>query len=263
MESLTDKKKPRANVKDSFFARLSDATVSTPASNANQIKTGGCEIVVKGKTIEFERKDPIFSLRRPIEEKYPNGQCHLCDKGHKKSSKKQKYCDFCGNSYCKECFKSRPFPKSDNNGPPLRGEICMICDRKFIAKDIQLYYEEQIDKKEVQIKQGERTINAKKEKLDNVIHKVEELQKEDQTQQAQFENDMEDLNLRMEVIQNQIRELNNENDKLQNRIQIRNEEGKRKQDEKVDLTGDIDGLKHDILTLESKVAKLKTKYDET
>lgn len=261
MESIAETKK--VPMKDSFFWRLSDATASSPATNLSQIQTGGTEIIVKGKTFEFKRKDAIFNMRRPVTEKNPGNSCKVWDKEFKKSSKKQKYCDFWGDSFWKDCFKERNFPKPDKNGIVLRGKICLICDRKFIAKDIQLFYEEQISKKEDLVKKGERTLNTKKEKLDNVLSKIEEMQKEDQTKQAEFENDMEDLSLRMEVIQNQIKELNKENDKLQKRIQMRNEEAKNRQYEQLTLTGDVDGLKTEIALLENRLTKLKTKYEET
>ena len=161
MEASGNNNKSIMGAKDSFFARLWHETASSPATNVKQIKTGGCQIIVKGKVIEFERKDQIFNLRGPIDERHPGEKWYLCEKQLKSNEKKQKYCDFCGHSFCKDCFKSRPFPKSDINGNTLRGEICMIWDRKFIAKDIQLFYEEQIDKKEVKIKQDEQEINKK------------------------------------------------------------------------------------------------------
>lgn len=138
----------------------------------------------------------------------------------------------------------------------------MICDRKFIAKDIQMFYEEQIDKKEVSIKKGERTLNSKKEKYEQVLRNIEEMQKEDEKKQNEFQTEMENLTIKMEVIQNKIKEINNENEVLNKRIQSRNEDANKKQDEKFLVTGEVDSLKKEIETLESRVIKLRNKFEE-
>ena len=146
----------RNNNVNSFFERISDTTRNNPATNVAQIATNGTMINIRGKKIEFNRRDEIFSLVKPTEEKQNNDYWNLCDKEIKKSSKR-KDCEFWGYFYCKSCiFKSRPFAGSSDDAP--KGEVCMICDRKFIAKDIQKFYEQQIDDKEIRIKAGEKRI---------------------------------------------------------------------------------------------------------
>lgn len=51
---------------NSFFERISDSTRSNPTSNVAQIKIACAVIAVKGKKIEFDRKDPIFSRKEGI-----------------------------------------------------------------------------------------------------------------------------------------------------------------------------------------------------
>ena len=259
MESLFPKAQDNAS---SFFHRISDSTRSNPASNVAQLKTSGARIFVKGKEVYFNRKDDIFLMKRPTTKQVSSEKCNLCDKELKKSSKK-KHCDFWGLCFCKEClYKSRLFPVAEKDGTTSRGECCMICDRKFNAKDIQVFYEEQIDKKEISIKKGEQVLKDRKDRLDTINTKIEELNKDDEKKQKEFENKMEDLQTKMEVIQNRIKEVTNENEILNKRIQTRNEDAQKKQDEKIAISDDVDNLKKEIVSLEKRLNKLMVTYEE-
>ena len=56
-----------------------------------------------------------------------------------------KYCQFCSGSFCSSCrFKTKQFPKADAEYED-RGDICIICDRKFIIYDILKDKNEQIE----------------------------------------------------------------------------------------------------------------------
>lgn len=256
--------KSQAKNMSSFFGKISESTRSSPATNVAQLKTTWCKINVRGKTIEFDRKEEIFELKRPTDKKFASDQCELCDTAFKKSSKKRKFWEFCGHNFCKDwLYKSRPFynPAKDPSCP--RGECWMICDRKFNAKHIQMFYEDQIDKKEIQIKKGERVLKDKKDTLEGVQAKIKDLEEEDLQKQKAFENEMEDLQTKMDVIQNRIREVTNENEILNKRIQTRNEDAEKKQREKSNLTDEVDTLKKEIMSLEKRLTKLQTRYEET
>jgi hypothetical protein len=46
------------------------------------------------------------------------------------------YSQYCGNGCCKNCrYKERPFPKM-NLGNSSRGDICIVCDRKFYIREM-------------------------------------------------------------------------------------------------------------------------------
>lgn len=139
----------------------------------------------------------------------------------------------------------------------------MVCDRKFNAKDIQSFYEDQIDKKEILIKKGEQDLKIRKEKLDTINVKIEDLNKEDEKKQKEFENEMEDFQTKMQVIQNRIKEVTNENEILNKRIQTRNEDAQAKQEEKIEISNDVDNLKKEIVALEKRLAKINARYEET
>ena len=47
----------------SFFERLSETTKTYPASNMSQLENELAIILVKGRKIEFNRKDKIFYLK--------------------------------------------------------------------------------------------------------------------------------------------------------------------------------------------------------
>lgn len=67
--------------------------------------------------------------------------CQSCKQTTFTKDNQIKYCEFCGKSVCKDCFtKSRPFPKAalDKNGERVRGEICRLCDRKFLIRQMLL-----------------------------------------------------------------------------------------------------------------------------
>ena len=73
--------------------------------------------------------------------------CNSCGKPWKDTKElKDSHCHFCGKSSCKLCMtKSRNFKHKrggerqlDKSGREvrLRGQICKLCDRKFLTKDI-------------------------------------------------------------------------------------------------------------------------------
>lgn len=83
----------------------------------------------------------LFELAGPNKTKTKTSDCASCKVVTFQKEKHILWCQFCGCSVCKEClFKSRPFPSSgiDKNGERLRGEICKLCDRKFLVRNMLL-----------------------------------------------------------------------------------------------------------------------------
>lgn len=76
MESIMKKNK---NI-NSFFEKISDTTRTSQANNVAQIKTAQTSILIKGKQIEFNRKDVIFTMKGQTANKQGNPSCLLCDK---------------------------------------------------------------------------------------------------------------------------------------------------------------------------------------
>ena len=79
----------------------------------------------------------IFEAAGPSKNKIKKPDCQSCKVVTFQKDKEIKYCQFCGNSVCKDCLtKSRIFPKAklDNNGERMRGDICKLCDRKFLVR---------------------------------------------------------------------------------------------------------------------------------
>jgi hypothetical protein len=247
MESLFPKLAPG---QASIYGKISESTRCNPASNVDQIKQQNISIMVRGKKIDFNRKDPIFSLTKANNTKCSNATCKMCEIEEKKSGVKIKFCEFCGHFSSKHNFKSRPFPKLSE-----RGQCWIVCDRKFHAKDIQVFYEDQIEKKEINIKKGEKIIRDKKEKLEEKTKQAEELIKEEKLKLEQQENETD-------VIQNMIKEVTNENELLNKRIQTRNDDINKKKDEKEELTDETENLKKEIINLEKRLNKLTTKYKD-
>lgn len=91
-------------------------------------------------------------------------------------------------------------------------------------------------------------INLRRNKveLEQVQQQIQEKIQEDERCHKAFENEMEDLYAKMEVIQNRIREITNDNELLSKRIQTKTEDGNKKQEEKGKLLTEIDELKSEI-----------------
>jgi hypothetical protein len=76
------------------------------------------------------------------------------------------WCTFCGNSVCKECLtKTRPYPKAalDNSGNRIRGDICKLCDRRFLVRTMLLESQSQAAKKNNQQRLLNKQIEDEKE----------------------------------------------------------------------------------------------------
>lgn len=91
MESLFPKLAPG---QASIYGKISESTRSNPASNIDQIKTQNISIMVRGRRIDFNRKDPIFSLSKINETKCSNATCKICEIEAKKAGVKIKFCEF-------------------------------------------------------------------------------------------------------------------------------------------------------------------------
>jgi hypothetical protein len=62
---------------NSFFGKISTTTLSNPASNVHQLKSTEAKILVKGKSMDYHRKDEIFELKGPTDKDYSSENCLL------------------------------------------------------------------------------------------------------------------------------------------------------------------------------------------
>lgn len=75
MESLFPKQKSGVT---SIFQKISDSTRKTYATNVGHLKTNTITVMVKGKKIEFNRKDRLFELTGPVAPCSTPG-CEVCE----------------------------------------------------------------------------------------------------------------------------------------------------------------------------------------
>ena len=80
------------------------------------------------------------------------------------------------------------------------------------------------EKKEFEIKKQEMKLKSEKEMLEEVQGEINELYRNEERIQHDFEIEMEESAARKEVVENRIREMTNENELLIKRINLRNEE---------------------------------------
>ena len=101
--------------------------------------------MIGDKEYTFNESESIFFMTEPIEQRKCHNTtegCATCGERWKKMSDlKGSHCTFCGMSNCKKCLcKTRPFrlsKKQQQGGSERqRGQICRLCDRKFIIKDM-------------------------------------------------------------------------------------------------------------------------------
>lgn len=89
----------------------------------------------------YTDKDPIFLLNGPNQKQVRTGACVSCIDHTFDNDSGIKFCQFCGHNNCKDClYKERMYPRGRINaeGQKPRGQICKLCDRKFLIKEIQL-----------------------------------------------------------------------------------------------------------------------------
>ena len=96
------------------------------------------------KEFHYAFNDPIFMLSDENNDisGLQKPECNCCDEKYK-TTKDAKYCQFCAKAFCQKCrYKTKVFPKSDTLE---RGEICVVCDRKFFIRAILIDKNTQIE----------------------------------------------------------------------------------------------------------------------
>ncbi len=90
--------------------------------------------------------DELFTKTEPCSHEDEDTGCILCEK-----MEELIFCDFCGHKACEDClYKKRKFQVDKSNGTneisAKTGQICKVCDRKFIMKSAFIQYSAIIDK---------------------------------------------------------------------------------------------------------------------
>ena len=106
--------------------------------------------MIGDREFTFNEQESIFFMQSAINPRsYTNTRdgCNTCaDKWKSAKDLTGSHCHFCGKSSCKKCMtKTRQFVKRENakvdltkSGKEvfLRGSICLLCDRKFLIKEM-------------------------------------------------------------------------------------------------------------------------------
>jgi hypothetical protein len=119
--------------------------------------------------LPFDDKDPIFQASAAKKALDAEEFCHSCKA--KCEEKERVHCKFCGHSNCKNCCqKKRNFPRANlgADGKISRGEICLLCDRKFLVRANFIQDKAQFQKKVVKDK-------ALLTELDELEREIQEL----------------------------------------------------------------------------------------
>ena len=88
---------------------------------------------------EFNKNDKIFNLADKAKGKVKLQECNSCRNQRFEKEKDMHFCEFCTRANCKNCCeKTRCYPKAIPNkkGEVKRGTICVLCDRKFLVRDM-------------------------------------------------------------------------------------------------------------------------------
>lgn len=102
----------------------------------------------------FDEEEKIFFLSGPNPKKNMVQKCATCQSTFK-DYKNMIYCTFCSFSNCKKCMqKTRAYPcqtldaaaqlSASGKEKQLRGQICKLCDRKFLIRDMLVSSSKQI-----------------------------------------------------------------------------------------------------------------------
>ena len=111
----------------------------------------------------FDDKDPIFMASGPKKKTAKSEKCAACSTTVFKSDAERIFCQFCGTNNCKECcLKKRNYPKANLgiDGKVPRGDICVVCDRKFLVRanfisDKASFHKKQVRDKNLQAEMKE------------------------------------------------------------------------------------------------------------
>jgi hypothetical protein len=104
-------------------------------------KTGNFRLGQTNHKINEAGANLIFEAIGANKNKNKFPDCASCKVVTFQKEKHIQWCTFCGCSVCKDCLtKTRPYPKAalDKNGERVRGDICKLCDRKFLVRTMLL-----------------------------------------------------------------------------------------------------------------------------
>lgn len=131
-------------------ANMKNSAIGTPLNKIDALlETSRC-FVIGDREHTFNEQESIFFMDSAINPRsYHNTHegCNTCQEKWKNAKDLQgSHCHFCGMSNCKQCMtKTRTFMRKDNQELDLtksgreiipRGSICLLCDRKFLIKDM-------------------------------------------------------------------------------------------------------------------------------
>ena len=92
--------------------------------------------MARGEEYVFKRRDPIFSLSRPVAPGIETRECSYCRQPFEKA-RPRRWCEFCGQNMCLKCTRKRHFEEREDDKHNV-GNIDLLCLKKFnIRKFVQ------------------------------------------------------------------------------------------------------------------------------
>ncbi|CDW71875.1 UNKNOWN [Stylonychia lemnae] len=204
--------------------------------------------------VRFDENDEIFQLCEPIDSRFidtVSEECNAC----LKPSSKLKNCDFCGSLNCPNCiFKTRPFP-INNPQRNKRGQICIVCNKKFLYRDAMHEFAIKLDMKEGVTQTQQEELFQEEEKYDKLMKDLSDLQELKQTKKTEYKLAQQDCIYEEERINIEIDKIRKEKDYYFSKAQQYQDdyEGKKQKLEK---------LHEDIKKYEKVLVEKVKKQDE-
>ncbi|CAI2368015.1 unnamed protein product [Moneuplotes crassus] len=152
---------------------------------------------INGMEQIFAAEDYIFTLVKPLDHRYREitSKCKCCLDTIDTS--KLNFCEFCGKNICskKECLpKKRQFPKNLE----LRGECCIVCDRKFYIHELFAEFREKLDNITKEEKAIKEVIISKEKNIKDIDREIAKIS--DFAAERKFKEKMELNSLKIDRV---------------------------------------------------------------
>eukprot|EP00347_Sterkiella_histriomuscorum_P020655 403336974 len=167
--------------------------------------------------VRFDENDEIFMLSECVDERFKDhtsAECNACLKPNKKLSN----CEFCGTLNCPTCInKSRPFPQR-NPQKAQRGQICIVCNKKFLYRDAMHEFAIKLDMKQGLTLTQQEELIKEEDTYNKLMKDLSDLHELKQTTQTEFKLAKQDCQYEEERIYQEIDKLRKEKDYFVNKV---------------------------------------------
>ncbi len=237
-------------------ANIKHSAIGTPHNKVDTLLETSRKFVIGDREFTFNEQENIFFMESAINPRsYTNTSdgCNTCAEAWKSAKDLNgSHCHFCGKSSCKKCMtKTRLFLKKDDAPRDLtksgkqifaRGSICMLCDRKFLVKEMVQGTLEDITSANTQLAsalktQEEQKIEIQDKKDKHVEHtsvakgqlrtmketngKLKSELIEATTSSEDFANEIESSSIKQKMIQDQMEQLKAQIEQLEELVSVK------------------------------------------